>query len=172
MRTIFSFLLLATVLLSNFANAGGVAIVIGGQKGYVSNNSDLPAQIGGNSQFGNLTIPGKIGYAPKVNLDPTLSKNKATQKDTPLIGDKFSKELTRSKFLPAGFAIKVEESEAKVLFIQKQQSELVFDMVQPGEKSPQRYQQRAEEFVGQDVKVYEALKESYNTKNWAPVRSN
>lgn len=60
--------------------------------------------------------------------------------------------------------------ESKVLFIQKEQSELVFDMVQPGEKAPQRYKQRPEEFVGQDVNVYEALKESYGTKTWAPVK--
>ncbi len=145
MKTLIKFINVSLFLFAVSANAG-VGNGIGGGKptmnGMYGNNDML---IGGNRINQQLPSYGGLGNQNYI-YDPFKVASPGLQNG--------SKTVSPSV-------------DTKVLFIQKQHSELVYDVAVPGENQVIRLNQRPEEFKGlEGQQVLEALKKSSATKQW------
>jgi hypothetical protein len=114
----------------------------------------------------------KMEQVPRLPIDGRLLQNNSQWPSSleKSVIDRLKNGFQREG-LPTGRVGSVTTPDAKVLFIQKQHSDLVYDLAVPGEKEVIRLNHRPEEFTGlEGQQVLEALKKSSATKQWIQLQ--
>ncbi len=172
---IFKLFVLIAMSASNFAFAGAGVGRVPGKTSLTASGFGLDQGVGGGS--GGVDMPQNVlkGAGFGSGRDSIGGYNRWAPTQGTFDAQKNFKDALENFKKNSERDLKVENTQlptvdAKVLFIQKQHSELVYDVAVPGEKEVIRLNQRPEEFTGlEGQRVFDALRKSSATKQWVDV---